>query len=171
VRRALLCSAAVLAAFAAPAFDMDAWLARRARVDEEARAFRLVYSNCVAAVRLPAENVSVPVETWPDGAPKTLVRAEKAQFFIDEGLVWCAGVRLVEYARDGVTEKTDVRAASCVIDRAKKCGWAEGRVSARSGKTFLEGEGIYFSFSEEFVKIYSKVSIRTEDIVFEGVKL
>jgi hypothetical protein len=118
VRRALLCSAAVLAAFAAPAFDMDAWLARRARVDEKARAFRLVYSNCVAAVRLPAENVSVPVETWPDGAPKTLVRAEKAQFFIDEGLVWCAGVRLVEYARDGVTVLTNDKSPEALIEQA-----------------------------------------------------
>ena len=37
--------------------------------------------------------------------------------------------------------------------------------------TTVQGEGIYFSFPEEFVKILSKVVVESTDLKFEGVKL
>lgn len=159
-----------LACAGASAFDSAAWLERRAGVDREAAALRQTYSNCVAVIRRPAEDVTVPIENWPDGTVKSSVHAERAQFFIDEGLVWCSGVRLVEFEENGA-ERSSVEAESCVVDRNSKRGWAEGKVRARYGKTRLEGCGIYFSFSDELAIIYSNVKIETEDLKFEGVKL
>ena len=113
----------------------------------------------------------MPIENYPDGAVKASVAAKKAQFFIDAGYVWGEGVTVCEFEPDGKTVKAEVRAEHCVVDRKTKSGWAEGHTRARYGATTVEGDGIYFSFAEEFVKILSNVVIRSDDLKFEGVKL
>ena len=57
------------------------------------------------------------------------------------------------------------------MDRNTKSGWAEGAAKATHGKTSVEGVGIYFSFSEEYVKLFSNVVIRSEDMKLKGIKL
>ncbi len=165
---AIICFGALSGAWG---FDLDAWLTKRAMFDREAERLQTAYSNCVANLQSPAENVTVPIEHFPDGSVKASVTARKAQFFIDQGLVWCEGVCVREWETDGKTERGRVDAEHCVIDRETRSGWAEGAACATYGKTTVEGIGVYFSFEEEFIKIMSKVQITSRDLKFEGVKL
>jgi len=148
---------------AVPAARRDAWARDEARL-------RAAYTNCVARLESPAEGIVVPVETYPDGTAKISATAGKAQFFEDEGIVWCGGVKVREYAPDG-SVKMECEAAGAIVDRNTRTGWLEGRAKARYGATTLSGCGIYFSFSEEFAKICSCVEIVSSEIKFEGVKL
>lgn len=166
-----LTAAFVLAAMNAWGFDSAEWLGRRALLDREAERLAGVYSNCVAALQRPAEDITVPIEHYPDGALKATVTAKKAQFFIDAGYVWGEGVTVREFEADGKTERARVYAENCVVDRKTKSGWAPGHAAATYGGTSVEGDGIYFSFAEEFVKILSNVTIESKDLKFEGVKL
>lgn len=166
-----LVSIFALLCLTAAGFDSAEWLEKRARLDKEAERLQGVYSNCTAALQTPAENLTVPIENHPDGSVKASIAAAKAQFFIDAGFVWGEDVTLCEFEPGGTNVKARVTAEHCVVDRESKSGWAEGRVRIEYGKTTLEGRGIYFSFSEEFVKIMSDVTIETSDLKFEGVKL
>lgn len=148
---------------AVPSARRDAWARDEARL-------AAAYTNCVARLERPAEGIVVPVETFPDGAVKISATAERAQFFEKEGLVWCGGVVVREYAEDG-TVKMECSADGAVVDRNTRTGWLDGRASGRYGSTMLSGEGIYFSFSEEFAKICSSVEIVSSEFKFEGVKL
>ncbi len=144
--------------------------ARRAAWDEDAARLRGAYTNCLAMVDRPAEGIVVPVESWPSGATKVSATARRAQFFEKEGLVWCGGVTLREYGEDGAV-RMSFEADGCLVDRNAKTGWLEGRAHGNYGRTSLSGSGIYFSFSEEFVKIFTDVEIVSSEFKFEGVKL
>ena len=144
--------------------------AKIAAMDRDKARLEAAYKECFAKLDRPAEGVIIPVEQHPDGSLKVDATAERAQFFEKEGFVWCGGVTVREYMPDG-SVKCQFRAEGCLVDRSTKTGWAEGRAVGTYGKTRLEGSGIYFSFSEESVKIYSNVVITSTDIKFEGVKL
>lgn len=152
-------------------FDTEAWLMKRAVLDREAERMQAVYTNCVANLRSPAQNVTVPIEHFPDGSVKASVAAAEAQFFLDSGLIWCRDVCVRQFAQGESEAQAYVKAAHCVIDRKMRCGWAEGEAEVRYSKTVVRGSGIYFSFDEEFVKILSNVRIESQDLKFEGVKL
>ena len=145
-------------------------VAKIVAMDRDKARLEAAYKECVAKLDRPAEGVVVPVEQHPDGSVKVDATAEKAQFFEKEGYVWCGDVTVREYAPDG-SVKCQFHAEGCLMDRSTKTGWAEGRAEGSYGKTRLEGCGIYFSFSEESVKIYSNVVITSTEIKFEGVKL
>ena len=153
------------------AFDADAWLAKRAALDADAERMRGVYTNCVAQVGSAAEDVVIPVEFFDNGTVKSSISARKAQYFLDSGLVWAEGVTVRQFKPDGVAVEASVEAESCVVDRKSKTGWAEGHARITVSGTTVDGDGIYFSFSEEFVKILSKVVVESTDLKFEGVKL
>ena len=142
----------MLAASAALAFDSAGWLEKRELLTREAERLRAAYSNCLSRVKSPAEDVTVPVETFDDGSVKTVVAAKKAQFFLKEGLVWAEGVVIRKFKADGEQE-TLVEAASCVVDRATKSGWAEGRAVVKHGGAVFRGEDVYFSSPESFVHV------------------
>lgn len=145
-------------------------VAKIAAMDRDKARLEAAYRECVAKLDRPAEGVVIPVEQHPDGSLKVDAAAERAQFFEKEGFVWCGGVTVREYMPDG-SVKCQFYAEGCLVDRATKTGWAEGRAVGTYGKTRLDGRGIYFSFSDESVKIYSEVVITSTDIKFEGVKL
>lgn len=170
MRKVLPVLTLLFVAATASAFDSEAWLARRAQMAREALELRAAYSNCVARLAAPAEDLAVPVEHFPDGAVKVLIRAKRAQFFLDTGHVWGEGVIVREFDPNGEVVSS-LYAESCVVDRDRKCGWAEGAAKAVHGRTTVEGVGIYFSFSEEFVTISSNVVIRSEEMKLKGVKL
>lgn len=165
-----LAPALVVASFGAYAFDSGEWLERRARMDDEAQAMREAYVKCAGALNSPAENVMVPFENWPDGSVKSSVTAERAQFLTEEGLVWGKGVIVSQFDEKG-TETARLEASDCIVHRESKCGWVEGHAKAVYGKTVIEGDRIYFSFPEEYIKIYSNVEIWSADLKMEGVKL
>ena len=157
----------MLAASAALAFDSAGWLEKRELLTREAERLRAAYSNCLSRVKSPAEDVTVPVETFDDGSVKTVVAAKKAQFFLKEGLVWAEGVVIRKFKADGEQE-TLVEAASCVVDRATKSGWAEGAALVRHGGTTFRGEGVYFSSPEGYVRVFRNADIESDDFSSRG---
>ena len=147
---------------AAGAFDSEGWLEKRAVLDREAERLAALYVRCVAALQTPAENLVVPIESY--------LTAARAQYFIDEGLVWGEDVTVREFDPDGAP-RAEVKAKNCVVDRTTKSGYVAGHAKAVYGGTTVEGDGIYFSFAEEFVKIMSNVAIESKDLKVEGVRL
>jgi hypothetical protein len=161
---------ALLAACAAQAFDSEAWLAKRARLAQDASRLRAAYATCRAAVATPAENVTVPIESHPDGSVKTGVFAEKAQFFLKEGLVWGQGVKIRQYRTDGSLEAW-IDAENCVIDRKTRCGWVNGRAKAKyRDEALLEGRGVYFSAEAEYLTVYSDTVLTTPERRLSSVR-
>lgn len=159
----------LLSAFSAAAFDSQAWLGVRARHAREAVRMRGVYSNCLSRVQSPAERVKIPIEQFDDGSVKTLLEAEKMQYFLDSGLIWAEGVKIRKFTRERkVVAGIDAR--TCVIDRVKKNGWAEGRVRAFQDRTVVNGDGVYFSSPEDYVRVMENVFIRSEDLNFGGMR-
>lgn len=155
---------------AAQRFSAESWFVRRQERMAEAGRLRVIYNKCVEALRTPAENVTVPVENFEDGSVKTSIFAEKAQFFVDDALVWGEGVVVTHFSEDG-EEVVRLTAQNCVVDRKSKCGWAEGHARLTHGGTTVEGDGVYFSIEEEYVIIAENSKIATTDLKLGGLKL
>jgi len=160
----------VLAAVtASAAFDSTGWLAKREMLTREAERLQAAYSNCVSRVREAAEDVVVPIETFPDGSIKSSVFAKKAVFFLDTGLVWAEGVTVKKQDEEG-NVLSQIDAEHCVIDRKTKSGWAEGPAKLRHGTTEFTGEDVYFSSPEGYVSVMRKSRIASKDLKFGGLR-
>ena len=129
----------------------------------EAVRLREAYSNCLARVQGPAEDVTIPVDTHPDGSVKFVVSAKRAQFFLDSGLVWAENVVAKKFDTSGVLD-TRIDARACVIDRYTRSGWAAGPARVCQGKTTLCGSDVYFSSQESYVRMFSGTDFATEDV-------
>ena len=165
----LLAAAAVVAvAWGALAFDSAAWLERREARKAEAERLRAAYVKCQAQVASPAEDVTLPVEMFPDGAVKTTVSAKKVQYFLKEGLVWAEDVAIVRRESDGTTNAT-IRAAHCLIDRNRKSGWAEGDATLTYDRTTFTGKGVYFSSPESYIRVFNDTDVKSDDLGIGGV--
>lgn len=158
-----------IVAFSALAFDSNEWLGKRDVLTREAERLRAVYTNCLQKLEQPADDVTVPVETFPDGSVKTLIFAKRAQYFLDTGLVWASGVVVKKFKSDGSLDGR-IDADSCVIDRFSKSGWAEGPATVVHGNTTFKGEGVYFSSPESYVKVFHRSEIDSKDLKFGGVR-
>ena len=90
--------ALVILALDLMAFDSADWLGKRELLTREAERLRAAYTNCVARLEAPADDVTVPVETFPDGSVKVVIHAKRAQYFADTGLVWAEGVTVKRFA-------------------------------------------------------------------------
>lgn len=159
-----------LAAFSAAAFDSQEWLGKRELLAREAERLQRAYADALKRIDSPAENITVPVESFPDGGIKTSVFARKAQFFLDTGLIWGEGVTVRTLDDDG-SEAARVEAGSCIVDRGDEArsGWVEGRARAVHGKMSLEGEGVYMSFAEEYVSISSNAVVVADELKLGSV--
>lgn len=155
---------------AAVRFSVEKWFERRQESMDEAKRLRVIYEKCVEALRSPAEDVTVPVENYADGSVKTSIFAKKAQFFVDDALVWGEGVVVTHFSEKG-EEIVSLTAQNCVVDRKSKCGWAEGHAKLTYGGTTVEGDGVYFSLEEEYVIIAENSKIATTDLKLGGLKL
>ncbi len=151
-------------------FSAEKWFERRRERMAEASRLRIIYGKCVEALRTPAEDVTVPVENYEDGAVKTSIFAAKAQFFVDDALIWGEGVVVTHLSPEG-EEIVRLTAESCVVDRKSKCGWAQGHAKLTHGGTTVEGDGVYFSIEEEYVIIAEGSKIATTDLKLGGLKL
>lgn len=166
-RELLFALAAVLWAGAAAAFDSSEWLTKRDILTGEAARLRAAYSNCLARATSPADDLTIPVDTYEDGSVKTIIVARKAQYFHQEGLVWAKDVVVKKFDRDGAP-KGRIDARSCVVDRKTKSGWAEGMARITQGKTSFTGSGIYFSSPEGYVMVTEGSDIVSRDLKFGG---
>ena len=81
------------------AFNSEEWLGKRELFAREAERLRAAYTNCVARLETPAEDVTIPVETFEDGSVKVMIFAKKAQYFLDKGLVWAEGPAKVTHGK------------------------------------------------------------------------
>ena len=151
------------------AFDSAEWHGKRELFAREAERLRAAYSNCAARASEPAEQVTIPVETFPDGSVKTLVSAKKARYFLDKGLVWAEGVEVRQNAADG-SAAGRIEAASCVVDRNSRSGWAEGAAKVTYGKSVLTGSGVFFSAPDSYVKVFAGAAIESDDLKFGQAK-
>ena len=160
----------MVAGSAAQAFDLSAWSAQRDLHLREAERLRVAYSNCLQRLDHPAEDVSVPVETYESGAVRLVVQARRVQFFLDSGLVWAENVVVRRLAPDGSVE-TRIDARSCVVDRFTKSGWAEGPARVQHDKTSLSGKNVYFSSPESYVRIFEGADLQSEGVKVKEVGL
>lgn len=159
----------LLAVTVAAAFDSEAWLRKREALTHEADRLRAEYARCAASDMPAAENVVIPVESYGDGSLKLVVEAQKARYFATDGLVWAEGVAVRKFDADGVLD-SQIDARHCVIDRNSKSGWAEGGARLVRGKTVCFGEGVYFSASNGYVKVFKNADIVSKDLKFGGLK-
>ena len=79
-------------ALTATAFSSAKWLEERGD-DSDVMRLRAAYAECVKKLEAPAENVQIPLETFPNGQVKSRVTARRAHVFQDTGFVWGEKVR------------------------------------------------------------------------------
>ena len=159
-----------LAAFQLFAFESEKWLAKRGD-DSDMLRLRAAYDDCQKKIDTPAENVTFPLETYPNGIVKSRLRAKKAFMFIDTGFIWGEGIRVEQYKPDGKTVESYLTADNCIVDRKSKSGWVEGNAHMDWEGTNIKGRGIYFSFDREFIKIFSQTEIRTKALKLDAGKV
>ena len=155
----ILCALAVTGAYG---HDLTDALARRNAYSADAAEMRKVYRETAVKVDSPAEDVSVPIEMYPDGSVKSLIHAREAQYFLQDGIVWAKGVTLRQLDRAG-REEAVVNAETCVVDRNRKRGWAEGAASADYETHHLEGDNVYFSLDDRYFRIADNARLTTRD--------
>ena len=154
---------AACAMAAAFAFDSGKWLAERGD-DSDMLRLRAAYEDCVKKIEAPAENVSFPLETYPDGTVKSRLRAGRAFMFLDTGFIWGENIRVEQYRADGTTVEGFLTADNCIVDRKSTSGWVQGPAHMDWDGTLIKGRGIYFSFGREFIKIFSQTEIRAKSL-------
>ena len=167
--RTLISLAVFAAASAAAAFNAEEWHGKRELLTREAERLMTAYTNCVAHLTTPADDVTVPLETFDDGSVKVIVHARKAQYFPENGLVWASGVVVKKFTGEGVLDAR-IDAENCVIDRLAKSGWADGPATIVHGKTVFRGRGVYFSSPEAYVKVFKDSVIESSDLKFGGIR-
>ena len=168
--KALAIVLAACATLAASAFDSEGWLEKRAFLDREAERLEAEYRVASTNITEAAEGLAIPIENFASGAVKTMITASRAQYFFEKKLVWGEGVKIEQFKEDGTTLAT-VTAASCLVDQETKSGWAEGAAKVTYAGTTVEGEGVYFSAAEEYLRITEKTKIVSKELKFGGFKL
>ena len=106
----------------------------------------------------PIENLSLPLESHPNGRIKALLRADQALVPV-EGVVRGKGVVVELYDRDGVLECLII-ADNCIFDRATQRGYCKGTVRIERRDARITGEGMVWMVREQGAKILSKAKVR-----------
>lgn len=158
-----------IAGLNAMAFDSTAWFEKKRLHEQEIGRLKAAYDECRKKVLEPAENVTVPVEVFEDGSVRTLIKADKAHFFLATGMIWGKGVKVIQYKKDRSVE-FEITADTCVVDRHSRNGWAPDNAWGRYGGTEISGKGVYFSAHENYVRISESSKIVSSDVKFGEVK-
>ena len=161
MRKTIAAAACALAACAAAAFSSERWLAERAD-DSDMLRLRTAFAECAKKAVAPAENVSMVLETYPDGKVKSRITAARANIVPDSGYVWAEKIRLEQFDAGGTNMTASLDAENCLVDRTTKTGWVDGNANMTYGDSTMKGRGIYFSLTREFIKIFSQSEIRTK---------
>jgi len=168
--RGLVLAVACTAAGIALAFDADAWAAKNETMAKEAVRMRAEYAKYAAKVSKPAENLTIPIETFDSGEVKAVIIAKKGLFFREVGYIWAKDIAVERYKEDGSLDMR-LEAESCLMDRPHKCCWAAGHVKAHHRKTTLEGDDAFYCSSNNFLKVMSNAKVVSEDVKMKGLKL
>lgn len=143
------------------------WMGKREVLKCEAERLREEYRAHLARVDEPAEDVTIPLDTYEDGSVKMVIVAKKAQVFAGEDflLVWDVVIRKLD---EKGAELSHVEAERCLVDRATKSGWAEGPIKIANEKTTFSGENVYFSSLEGYVMSLTKSKLVSTDMKLGG---
>ncbi|MBR0196525.1 MAG: hypothetical protein IJQ34_00135 [Kiritimatiellae bacterium] len=151
-------------------FDAEAWFARREEMVRDSERLQEAYKDCLEKIKTPAEEVTIPVESYEDGSVKASVFAIRAEFFQEEGLVWAEDI-VISYFSETGEEIARLDAKSCLVDKNTRSIWAEGFTRVVHGGTTISGDGIYFSLAEEYIIISSNSEISSTDLKLGGIRL
>ena len=164
-------TAAILAAWTAPAFNSEAWMTARSQATAEATELREAYNTYAAKVALPAENLTVPLESFPDGAVKSSIFAKSACFFLEDGYIWGKGVCIRQYTPEGKVE-SQIDAETCIVNKDTRKAWVEGHAKAYyRSQAEIEGDNVYINATNEYITIYNNTVMKAEGRKLEGVRL
>jgi lipopolysaccharide assembly outer membrane protein LptD (OstA) len=115
-----------------------------------------------AEMTAPIENLSLPVDVYPDGRKRIVLVARRAQI-LSKSLVFAEGVRIEMFATDGKSDGI-LLAEDCLLNQSTKRGYCRGLVDVKKGTDHIKGRGMMFSADEKFIKILSECEIRTKRI-------
>lgn len=113
-----------------------------------------------AKMTIPVENLSLPLEYYPNGRVRARLFSERSQMF-EDGMVFASGVKIVLYDDKGVIDGY-LKAGDCIFNREASHGYCKGRVEVKYGSDILKGVGMYFSIPGEYIKILSNCEIKTK---------
>lgn len=139
------------------------WMDKRERLDKDAERLQIAYTNCIARLTIPSEDMVIPVETYPDGSVKLVIEAKYANLFDNQKLVWARDVVVRKFDEDG-EEKTRLEAKECIVDRFSKSGWAQGAGKVMQGSNIFKGRNFYFSSPDSFVISYEDSMMEAKDL-------
>lgn len=143
------------------------WMDKREMLKQEAERLRTAYATHLARASEPAEDVTIPLDTYPDGSVRLVIVAKKAQIFAGEDFILAWDVVIRKLDEKGV-QISCVEADRCLIDRTTKSGWAEGPVRIANEKTTFSGENVYFSSLEGYVMSMTKSKLVSTDMKLGG---
>jgi hypothetical protein len=112
-----------------------------------------------ARMTTPIENLSLPLETYPNGMVRARLNARRSQIF-EDGTVFASGVKVILYSDTGAVQGS-LSAGDCIFEKEGSHGYSRGNVEVQYGTDTLKGVGMYFSISGEYIKILSDCEIRT----------
>ncbi len=145
----------------AAAFSSELWLAKRAD-DSDMLRLRAAFAECTKKTVAPAENVSMVLESYTNGVVKSRITAARATIFPDSSFIWAENIHLEQFDATGTNLTAKLDAENCLVDRKTNTGWVDGNASMVYGEATVKGRGIYFSLTDEFIKIFSQSEIRTK---------
>lgn len=157
-----------LFALGASAFNSSQWAEKRKAQSKEAERLRSAYSEYAGKVGKAAQNVIVKLDMYEDGSIKTIIHAQRAQYFNDTTFVYAEDVKIEKFNNDHTVDACIV-AKNCLIDRETKNGWAEGDAVLTRGKTTYKGKDVYFSSPDGYVKVFNDSDLISEDLKMGGV--
>jgi hypothetical protein len=160
LRNIFIALVAIFTIHSSMAFSVDEWMSYRGD-DSDMLRLRTAYRDCQSKIESPAEDVLFPIENYPNGTAKIRLRAKRGQMFPDTDFIWAEDIRVEQFDEQGKITGSLV-AENCVVDRKTKTGWVEGSAKMTYGDSSVSGRGIYFSFTREFIKIFSKSEIKTK---------
>lgn len=163
--------AASLAAGGLRAFDSEAWLKARETASAEADLLRAAYGEYSGRVSIPAENLTVPIENFPNGAIKSSIFAKQACFFLQEGYIWGKGVTIRQFTREGKVE-SQVDAEECLVNRQTRKAWVEGHAKAYyRNQAEIEGDNVYLDANGEYITIFDHTVMEADGRTLKGKRL
>lgn len=109
----------------------------------------------------PTRGLRLPVRSFPDGRPQTMVYAEEAWVSPDMRHLRGRRVRMEHLREDGTVEAT-LEAAEATMDRTEMLAVAKGAVRATQEGDVLTGNGALADLEARYVKVLSRASITTK---------
>ncbi len=141
----------------------------------DAERLRAAFRTHRGRMETPAEQIVIPLKAHANGATMLEVTADRAQHLecaADGGAsgkkekvhryVLCEGATVRQFDLSGAVS-AEVKAEECFVDLSTGSAWMEGKVRGKYGfDAPFGGDGIYFSTSEFFAKIYASVEITVD---------